>query len=311
VLKISGLENVSGLVVLRGQGQFKEPHGRFSYLTAACEREDDSRVRRLRAFSPLAAFASSFLLATAVISPSALAATSGCGDHQTHFDGALVSPTETVWINQALAAITRAPVNLCGSVDTGENLSEAWSMIASSDISGWAQVGYYHTAANRSDHNYFTQWHKGPDDTLHGDVFGSPALDSGHTFEVNRINNSSLCTSNNGFCLEMTVDGSASGSSNYLTDFDPHNPWPGSTAQFEGETHYTGSDIQGISSDKTFFFNIQEKDGADFINGSWAGSHGPDCPSYEHFSNPNGTGVYTAFYVWTDPPNHNGSSHCS
>jgi len=180
-------------------------------------------------------------------------------------------------------------------------------MIAEDDAQGhpgWAQVGVF--IGNFFDSlQYFYQYTKHSNDTIHTDMFGSPTGGSQITFEVDRIVNNANCADATNNCLRFLVAGSAQGD-NPWTNFDPHSIWDGSNSEFYGETAYPGSDVAGISTNNVRFQNIAEKDGSDTVHLSWAGAHGGDCPYY-NWENPNGAGNYTQFNVWTAPLNHNHS----
>jgi hypothetical protein len=231
------------------------------------------------------------------ISASALNACSGEGPW---FDGVVRHPGAGDYtIKGAKAAIDIRLADVCSN-QPADKFSSAWVMVASSNIHGYAQVGYMNRAASPT-MTYFWQWTK--DSTVQDPVsstglWGSPPVGETRTFKVERLGDGALHMSVGGAEPDCDTGGPRDCP---FTSFDPLNvaAWDGMQGQWEGETHWAGSDMPGTSGSKTDFSAIQVKVDGSWVTRAWTNTGSDKCYYKLNVVDPN-----SHFQIWTQPLDH-------
>jgi hypothetical protein len=213
------------------------------------------------------------------------------------FDGVQYRPgTGDYHVRGAKALIEIRSADLCTS--EGSTFSGAWSMVASADAHGWAQIGYLNRSTSPT-LTYFWQWMK---DTTASTprtataLFGSPAEGDSKTFRVEYLQ------SDDALHLFYGPDEGPcnSGGDCPTTPFDPLNAWNGTQGQWYGETGFAGSDVPGRSTSKTDFDTVRVKEpGTDWTQENWTATGSDKCFYKQDIIN-NGD----HFKIWTQPIDH-------
>lgn len=221
-----------------------------------------------------------------------------CDTRDWFFNGAYYDPAESAFkVRGVKANVSFKDSGLC-ILTNPFTFSNSWTMIASDNGEGWAQIGHEH--GRKSDGSYyvsfFWQWTRNfYADPVYTRLWGNPTLGSSYNLKVVRNASSGH--------LRMLLDGAdppCRNSDNICpeTDFDPLTAWPGLHAELYQEIYHKENDFAGTNSDRTVFANVQYAN----ASGSWVNKtftvDSPTC--FGQVSKRSDT----KFEAWTEPLDH-------